>query len=60
MHMPILANFAEKARISRKKRELHEKNANFTRKTPTSRKKRELRGKGVNLAGKVANFAEKA
>jgi hypothetical protein len=58
--MPILANFVEKARISRKKREFHAKNANFTKKTRTSRKKPEPRGKGRELRGKGVNLAEKA
>jgi hypothetical protein len=57
--MPEDANFAEKAPISRKKRELQEKNVNFTEKARTSRKKRGLRGKGANFAGKGTNFTEK-
>jgi hypothetical protein len=57
--MPTTANFAEKVRISRKKRELHEKNANFTEKARTSRKRRELRWKGRELREKGVNFAGK-
>jgi hypothetical protein len=58
--MPKAANFAEKARIWREKRELGRKGANLARKARTWRKSRELGGKGANFAESSTNFAGKA